>query len=208
MAETTAGSVRVLTVTISDLRKRFADELGKRLGAELTGAGFTVVRHATVADEPGHISELVRSSATGNGADAIVLSGGTGINPRDQTFEALEGLYEKRIEGFGEAFRRLAYDAMGPRAIYFRASAGVFEQVPIYSLPGNAQAMLIGLRQLVIPTLVGAVDMAAGRETHTVGPSAMRADRLSGNDVSQLAADRGSQRDVSVESKRDGDAPR
>ena len=185
--------MRILTVTVSDTRKRFADEVGKRLDAELTGAGFTVVRHATVADEPDHIRELVRSTATGNAADAIVLSGGTGINPRDQTFEALHSLYDKPIEGFGEALRRLAFDAMGPRAIYFRASAGVFDQVPIFSIPGNAQAMLLALRQLILPTLASAVEMATGRETYTSG----RADRPSGADLS-------SQRDVNVALKPEG----
>ncbi len=194
MADT---SPRVLTVTISDLRKRFADEVGKRLDTELTSAGFTVVRHATVADEPDHIRELARSVATGNGADAIVLSGGTGINPRDQTFEALEGLYDKRVPGFGEALRRLAFEAMGPRAIYFRASAGVFDQVPIYSLPGNAQAMLLALRQLVIPTLASAIEMATGRETHTTG-------RASSSDLSQAGRpDFGSSRDVNAAAKAD-----
>jgi len=167
MADSPGAAPRVLTVTVSDQRKRVADEVGRRIDAELTAAGLTLVRHMVVADEPEHIVDLVRGTATGNQADAIVLVGGTGINPRDQTFEALHRLYEKRIDGFGEAFRRLAFDAMGPRAIYYRASAGVFDQVPIYSLPGSAQAALLGLRQLVIPTLAGAVDMATGRETLT-----------------------------------------
>jgi molybdenum cofactor biosynthesis protein B len=164
-----ARVVRVLTVTISDLRKRFADEAGKQLDAELTAAGLTIVRHAVLADEPGFIRELVRSAANGNEADAVVLTGGTGITPRDQTYEALDSLYEKRIEGFGEAFRRLAFEAMGPRAMYFRASAGIVNQCPVYSLPGNAQAVLLAVRQLVAPTLAGAVEMAMGRETHTAG---------------------------------------
>jgi molybdopterin adenylyltransferase len=183
MAEESRGTVRVLTVTISDLRKRFADEAGKRLDAELTSAGLKVVRHAIVADEPGFIRELVRSVATNNEADAIVLTGGTGINPRDQTYEALEALYEKRIDGFGEAFRRLAFEAMGPRAMFFRASAGTFNQCPIFSLPGNAQAVLIGVRQLLAPTIVHAVEMAMGRETHTVGPASARAASPSSRDV-------------------------
>jgi molybdenum cofactor biosynthesis protein B len=184
MADVARGRVRVLTVTISDLRKRFADEAGKRLDAELTAAGLMVVRHAVVADEPGFIRELVRSVATNNEADAIVLTGGTGITPRDQTFEALDALYEKRIEGFGEAFRRLAFDAMGPRAMYFRASAGIVDQCPVFSLPGNAQAVQLAVRQLVGPTLAGAVEMAMGRETHTIGPAGARPDASSSPDVS------------------------
>lgn len=178
-----SGRVRVLTVTISDLRKRHADETGKRLDASLVAAGFTVVRHAVVADEPGFIRELCRSTATDNGADAIVLTGGTGITPRDQTFEALDSLFEKKISGFGEAFRRIAFEVMGPRAMYFRASAGIYNGCPIYSLPGNAQAVGIGLDQLIIPTLAHAVELAMGRETHTAGGSSLRPDRGSRPDV-------------------------
>ena len=179
-------TLRVLTVTISDLRKRFADEAGKRLDAELTAAGLTVVRHATVADEPGHIRDLVRTVASTNAADAIILTGGTGITPRDQTYEALATLFEKQIDGFGEAFRRLAFDAMGPRSMYFRASAGVIEQVPVFSLPGNAQAVLLGVQQLIIPTLRHAVALATGRDTHTVGPSSKKeGERPSTRDVTR-----------------------
>ena len=158
--------------------------------------------HLVVADEPAHIVDLVRGVATGNQADAIVLAGGTGINPRDQTFEALDSLYEKRIDGFGEAFRRLAFDAMGPRAMYYRASAGVFDQVPVYSLPGNAQSVLLGVRQLIVPTLAIAVEMATGRETHTGGATSIRPDSGSSRDVSQgVRPDAGSSRDVSVSMK-------
>ncbi len=186
MTEEGNSKARVLTVTISDLRKRHADETGKRLAQELLAAGFTVVRHAVLADEPSYIRELVRSAATGNEADAIVLTGGTGITPRDQTFEALDELFEKRIVGFGEAFRRLAFDLLGPRAMYFRASAGIYNQCPVYSLPGNAQAVVLAVRQLIAPTLAHAVEMAMGRETHTVGPSSLRGDRGSSRDVTSL----------------------
>ena len=187
MAETTASDIRVLTVTVSDLRKRSADETGKRLDAELSAVGFRIVRHAVVADEPTFIRELVRSTATGNEADAIVLTGGTGINPRDHTYEALEDLYQKRIDGFGEAFRRLAFEAMGPRAMFFRASAGIVDSCPVFSLPGNVQAVLLGVRQLIAPTLLHAVDMAMGRETHTTGAGSGRGDRASSRDVSAAA---------------------
>ncbi len=177
MAQTGSEKVRVLTVTVSDHRKRHADETGKRLDAELVMAGFNVVRHVVLADDPALIREVVSCASTDNEADAVVLSGGTGITPRDQTFEALDKLYEKRIEGFGEVFRRLAFEAMGPRAIFFRASAGVYNQCPIFSLPGNAQAVVLGLQQLVIPTLVHAVEMATGRETHTAGALSGRQNR-------------------------------
>jgi len=194
----------VLTVTISDLRKRHHDEAGKRLDAELALAGLSVVRHVTVADEPKFIADLVQRMATNNEADAIVLTGGTGINPRDQTFEALDKLYEKRIDGFGEAFRRLAFESMGPRAMFYRASAGVFEQCVIFSLPGNVESVVLGVRQLIAPTLVASVEMAAGRETHTTGSASARGDRPSTRDLSSAT---GSVRDVNASAKTGGDAP-
>jgi len=136
-----------------------------------------------LADEPKVVCNLVNCIATDDEADALVLSGGTGITPRDETFEALGRLYEKSIGGFGEAFRRIATDAMGPQAMFFRASAGVFNRCPIFSLPGNAEAALLGLRRLIVPTLGHAVEMAMGRETHTAGAGARRAERALASDV-------------------------
>ena len=96
MVQTAGEKVRVLTVTVSDHRRRHADETGKRLDAELSMAGFNVVRHVVLADDPVLIREVVSCASTDSEADAVVLSGGTGITPRDQTFEALDKLYEKK----------------------------------------------------------------------------------------------------------------
>jgi molybdenum cofactor biosynthesis protein B len=167
--ETKRGAIRIVTVTVSDSRKRVADEAGKAIDDELRGAGFKVVRHVILRDEPEFIREFVRRVSNENEAEAIVLSGGTGINPRDQTFEALESIFEKRIDGFGEAFRRLSFDQIGPHAILSRATAGVFNECVIFSLPGSKSGALLGVQQLIIPTLQHAVDLAVGRETHTAG---------------------------------------
>ena len=95
-AQTRAEDVRVLTITISDRLKRHADQTGARIDAELTQAGYKLVRHMVLADEPQMIRDVVSCIVSDNESDAIVLSG-TGINPRDQTFEALEELYTKKI---------------------------------------------------------------------------------------------------------------
>jgi molybdenum cofactor biosynthesis protein B len=174
MGQSAGDQVRVLTATVSDNRKRHSDAAGKRLDAELTAAGYRVVRHVILLEDVGVIRELVRGTAADNDADAIILVGGTGINPRDCTFEALDALFEKKIVGFGEAFRRLAHDALGPRAMYFRVSAGVFDQCPVFSLPGHVDAVALALKHLVLPTLTQAVAMATGRETATVGAAADR----------------------------------
>jgi molybdenum cofactor biosynthesis protein B len=167
--ESKRGNLRVITVTVSDKRKRVQDEAGKAVDDELRNAGFKVVRHTILKDEPEFIRAFVANVANGNESEAVVLTGGTGINPRDQTFEALEGIFEKRIDGFGEAFRRLSFDEIGPMAILSRATAGVINRCIVYSLPGSTRGATLGVKRLVIPTLEHAVDLAIGRETHTTG---------------------------------------
>ncbi len=180
MADTAkTAPLRVITVTVSDSRKRVNDEAGKSLDEELRTAGFDIVRHVILRDEPEFIREFVRGVANDNEAEAVVLTGGTGINPRDQTFEALEGIFEKRIDGFGETFRRLSFDDpdVGPNGILSRATAGVYNRCVIYSLPGSKRGVLLGVRRLIIPTLRHTVDLAVGRETHTAGKLEHRAPR-------------------------------
>jgi molybdenum cofactor biosynthesis protein B len=163
--------LRVLTVTVSDTRKRENDEAGKALDRELTAGGFQVVRHVIVRDEPDFIRDLVRMTATANEAEAIVLAGGTGITPRDNTFEALEGIFDRRIDGFGEAFRRISFDEIGPHAILSRATAGVVNECIVFSLPGSTKSVILGVTRLIVPVLRHAVDLAAGRATHTLVPT-------------------------------------
>ena len=167
-AEAPLPAIRVLTVTVSDSRKLETDDSGKTLDRELVAAGFVIVRHVIVKDEPAFIRDLVRLAATGNEADAIVLTGGTGITPRDNTFEALEAVFEKKIDGFGEAFRRISFDEIGPHSILSRATAGVFNECVVFSLPGSTKAVLLGVRRLIVPILRHAVDLANGRSTHTL----------------------------------------
>src|SRR5688500_5945117 len=97
---------RVITVTVSDTRTEADDLSGRALAEELSG--FTLGRHVIVPDEPDRILGVIREVMENDEGDAIVLSGGTGIAPRDRTFEAVEALFDKRLDGFGETFRRLS----------------------------------------------------------------------------------------------------
>jgi molybdenum cofactor biosynthesis protein B len=155
--------VRVVTVTVSDTRTAADDASGRALAAELEA--FTLVRHEIVPDDPERITALVRRIASGE-ADAVVLTGGTGIAPRDRTFEAVEALFDKRLDGFGEAFRRLSWDEIGPRAILSRATAGTVGACLVVSLPGSEKAARLGARELVAPVLAHAVDLLHGRTAH------------------------------------------
>jgi molybdopterin adenylyltransferase len=159
--------IRVLTVTVSDSRKRETDDSGKALDEALSGAGFQIVRHVIVKDEPTFLRDLIRLTSNNNDADAIVLTGGTGITPRDSTYEALEAVFDKHIVGFGEVFRRVSFDEIGPHALLSRATAGVCNECLVFSLPGSTKAVRLGVK-LIIPILRHAVDLATGRQTHTL----------------------------------------
>jgi molybdenum cofactor biosynthesis protein B len=164
-AETRA--IRVLTVTMSDTRKRSNDESGRALVEALTCAeGVKHVRHVILREEPRFLQELVRSVSTDNAADAVVITGGTGITPRDQTYEALQEIFDKDIVGFGETFRRLSWEQIGPHSILSRASAGVVNECLVFSLPGSTRAVQLGVDALILPILHHAVDLAMGRSTH------------------------------------------
>jgi molybdenum cofactor biosynthesis protein B len=158
--------IRVLTVTVSDTRTLGNDESGRLLGTLLGDAGFTLVEHRIVADEPALISAIVREVSAHDLADALVSTGGTGIAPRDRTYEALEALLEKRLDGFGEAFRRLSWDEVGPRAVLSRAVAGVAGGRFVAALPGSPRAVKLAVEKLLVPLLEHAVALCRGAAGH------------------------------------------
>ena len=157
---------RIATLTLSDTRTPEDDEGGKLLGDLLRAAGFTIVSHAIVREDLDGIQEAVKALVAEGGAEAIVLTGGTGIAPRDRTIEAIAPLLDKTLDGFGEAFRRLSWDQIGPRGILSRAVAGVHRGVVIIALPGSPKAVQLGVEALIAPTLAHAVALASGRGGH------------------------------------------
>ena len=158
--------VRIATLTLSDTRTPEDDEGGRLLGELLRAAGFEIVSHAIVREDDAAICEAVLGRCADAGVDALVLTGGTGVAPRDRTIEVIEPLFDKPIEGFGEAFRRLSWDQIGPRAILSRAAAGVIRGRVVAALPGSLKAVQLGVEQLLAPTLGHAVDLVAGRGGH------------------------------------------
>ena len=159
-----SSPARVITVTVSDTRTAADDASGKALVEEL--AAFVLVRHVIVADDPAKITTIVTEAVAAKEADAIVFTGGTGIAPRDVTFEAVAALFDKQLDGFGEAFRRLSWDEIGPRAILSRAAAGTVGTCIVFLLPGSEKAARLGARSLIAPVLGHAADLVNGRTKH------------------------------------------
>jgi molybdenum cofactor biosynthesis protein B len=164
------SQARVITVTVSDTRTAADDASGKALSEEL--AAFVLVRHVIVPDEPEKITMIVRDAVANAEADAVVFTGGTGIAPRDLTFEALVAVFDKQLDGFGEAFRRLSWDEIGPRAILSRATAGTVGNCLVFLLPGSEKGARLGARALIAPILDHAVDLLRGRTNQGHGHGA------------------------------------
>jgi molybdenum cofactor biosynthesis protein B len=159
------AALHVATVTISDTRTPATDASGERLRELLAGAGFGLTAHRIVLDEAEAIRSAVRD-AIAEGADAVVTTGGTGVAPRDVTVEVLTALFDKTLDGFGEAFRRLSWDAIGARAVLSRAAAGIIGGRFVAALPGSPKAVELAVNDVLIPILEHAVRLARGETSH------------------------------------------
>src|SRR5579859_7240083 len=157
-----SAPVRVATVTVSDTRTAANDEGGARLRERLEAAGLVLGPHAIVRDDPGEIHAAIARICDEDLADAIVTTGGTGIAGRDRTFEAIEALLEKRLDGFGEAFRRLSWHEIGPRAVLSRAVAGVHRNRFVAALPGSPKGVVLGVDRVLGPIVGHAVALLRG----------------------------------------------
>jgi molybdenum cofactor biosynthesis protein B len=157
-------SVRCAIVTVSDTRTEATDTSGAAIAMLLTAAGHVVVSRALVKDEPAIVRGLIERQLADDpstGAQVIITTGGTGISSRDSTFEAVDGLLDKRLDGFGELFRTLSFQEIGPAAMLSRASAGLARGRIVVSLPGSEAAVRLALERLILPELGHLVQQAS-----------------------------------------------
>ena len=145
--------VRCFVLTISDTRTDATDTSGRAIADLLTAAGHTLAGRALVKDEPTDVIRIVSSQLEKDDVDVIITTGGTGLTARDSTYEALSSLIEKRLDGFGELFRMLSYEDIGPAAMLSRALAGTARGKFIASLPGSEGAVRLAMTRLLIPEL-------------------------------------------------------
>jgi len=160
--ENAVRSAGCAVVTISDTRTRSDDRSGARLKDLLAGAGHQVLRYEIVPDDPLRIRAALQLLLGDGAIQAIFLSGGTGIAPRDTTFEAVRSLFEKEIEGFGELFRALSYQQIGAAAMLSRATAGIVAGKIIFSMPGSTAAVELAMERLALPELGHALRLLEG----------------------------------------------
>ena len=140
-------------LTVSDTRTQDTDTSGRAIRELLEGAGHAITGHAIVKDEPAQVTATVRQELADGRTQVIITTGGTGITPRDGTFEAIDGLLEKRIDGFGELFRMLSFQEIGAAAMLSRATAGTASRTAIFVLPGSEHAVRLAMTRLILPEL-------------------------------------------------------
>lgn len=147
------GFVRALVVTVSDSRVAATDKSGKLIQERLEAAGHRVVERCLVPDEPDAIRGAVLGAIARPDVDLILVTGGTGVAPRDTTPETVEPLLDKVLAGFGELFRALSWEEIGPAALLSRAVGGTAGQSAVFVMPGSSAAVRLALERLILPEI-------------------------------------------------------
>ena len=132
--------VRFAVLTVSDTRTLADDRSGDTLADRITGAGHHLADRQIVRDDIEAIRAVVRGWIADPQIDTVITTGGTGFTGRDVTPEAVEPLFEKRMEGFSAVFHRISYDKIGTSTIQSRATAGVANATFVFCLPGSTGA--------------------------------------------------------------------
>jgi molybdenum cofactor biosynthesis protein B len=147
------AAVPCAIVTVSDTRDAKTDRSGGFIRRALLKAGHDVVDYRILKDDPPRIVAHLRELAGRSEARVVLISGGTGVAPRDTTHEAVSGLIEKRLDGFGEIFRALSFRQIGPAAMLSRAVAGTYRGMVVFSMPGSEKAVRLALERLILPEI-------------------------------------------------------
>ena len=145
------ANLKVGVITASDSRTPETDESGGLIRTMLQDAGHSVDYYAIVPDDSEKISAALVSNL--ENLDAIIINGGTGITARDDTAEVVKSVLDKELEGFGELFRMLSFQEIGPAAMLSRAVAGVRHGKFVAALPGSPDACRLAMEKLLIPQL-------------------------------------------------------
>jgi molybdenum cofactor biosynthesis protein B len=149
----TLRSILCAVITVSDTRTQKSDRSGQMMIQLLQDAGHCVQSYQILKDEPDEIKQAIASLQTKQTIELILLNGGTGISPRDTTYDAIEPLLDKILPGFGELFRMLSYSDIGSRAMASRAIAGTLGHQLLFSMPGSSKAVELAMEKLILPEI-------------------------------------------------------
>jgi molybdenum cofactor biosynthesis protein B len=146
-------SLNLVVMTVSDTRTLENDRSGARIIELAEHSGHRIVERHLVRDEPDQMRPLFQGFAARPEIDAVLVTGGTGISPRDQTFETVSSLITRPLPGYGELFRMLSYEEIGPACILSRAVGGLLDRLAILVMPGSTAAVELAMTRIIIPEL-------------------------------------------------------
>ncbi len=147
------GAVRLAIVTVSDTRTPETDQNRQYIEERMAELGHAVVAYRLIKDEPDQVATVIEELAAMPEVQLVLFNGGTGISPRDTTYDVVSRYLEKTMPGFGELFRMLSYQEVGAAAMFSRATAGVYQGTLVFSIPGSPNAVQVALEKLIIPEI-------------------------------------------------------
>jgi molybdopterin adenylyltransferase len=156
-------STRCFVITVSDTRDETTDTSGQTIKKFLDDDRHQTIGYRIVKDEPIEIETLLNEVLARNDVDAVIVNGGTGIAPRDGTYEVVNRFLEKKLDGFGEIFRYLSYQEIGSAAIMSRAAAGSARGKILISLPGSKAAVMLAMEKLILREIRHMVSQVQGQ---------------------------------------------
>ncbi|HET7131972.1 MAG TPA: molybdenum cofactor biosynthesis protein B [Gammaproteobacteria bacterium] len=145
--------LKIAVLTVSDTRTEATDKSGALLVDRLKSAGHELAEKAIVRDDVYALRALVSKWIADARVEIVITTGGTGLTGRDGTPEAIAPLLDKEIQGFGELFRTISYEEIGPSSLQSRCLAGVANATYIFCLPGSSNACATGWDKLIAPQL-------------------------------------------------------
>lgn len=146
-------SITVAVVTVSDTRTPETDKNKEYIEARMAELGHTVAAYRLIKDEPDQVAAALDELCALPDVQIVFFNGGTGISPRDTTYDVISRHLEKTMPGFGELFRMISYEQIGAAAMLSRATAGVYKNTLVISMPGSTNAVRTALEKLVIPEI-------------------------------------------------------
>ncbi len=147
------GPVTVAIVTVSDTRTPETDQNRQYIERRMGELNHQVAAYRLIKDEPDQVAAVIEELAAIPDVQLILFNGGTGISPRDTTYDVVSKYLEKTMPGFGELFRLLSFQEVGVAAMFSRATAGVYHGKLIFSMPGSPNAVQVALEKLIIPEI-------------------------------------------------------
>jgi molybdopterin adenylyltransferase len=166
-------------ITVATDRSLDTDAAGETIESRLEADGCEVAIREHVSADHDTVQTIVSRLIDRDDVELIVTSGATSIEPNDVTLDAVEPLLTKELTAFSELFTMLSYDAFGSHAVAARALGGVVEEVPVFCLPGNHDAVRLALDEIIVPEAAHLVRLA--RPNTSVSEPAIRKE-LDGGD--------------------------